>query len=631
PTWLLRAGDGPGLLPPGACGQAQAMSAGAPAAGDSWDRYRPPPLRDCFSLTATKAAEGGVEPASQFVLTSATREDADALAERLKVSPPVAFRVVQLGEGDAGARFRIEPAALLAPDTLYRFALLDEPGGRVLDEWTFQSQGALRVVQTLPADRSTAVPVDAAIELTFSHDGVTGVQERFRITPAVEGRWETHKRTAVFVPKALATGTLYTVTLEAGASVPGTGGSIAEDMVFRFETGADQRGGSPLAMRFGRAFWESATAEPPVLGMFWTGYTGGSPPQDRPVSFSVYRFGGAGEFTSSFGRLTAVPSWAVFTRETLLAPTEGLERVAAFTVVPARGGTRGDLFVRLPSALPAGWYLVEADVEGRRAQAWLQSTDVAAYAAVSGTKTVVWVNDLAARRPIPGATVAAVGTDFSTKTGDDGLALFDTPRALLQLQPAALGVEAESVRNLMVTAGGRSAVVPLADLLAGAPSFEYREFPFEGDPGLYWRFLYTDRQLFRMTDAINFWGLVRHREDAASGTEVRLELRGGDGTGLPDVVASTTSTTGSTGTFIGRLAFAGVSPGFYQFEARVGDQVVASRYVEVEDFTSPAYSVDVVPSAPAAYAGDEVSFAIRATFFDGSPVPGVRLRVHGKA
>ena len=630
PTWLL-GGDDTGGPAAGACRTAHAIAADAPPAGDTWDRYRLPPLRDCFSLTATRAAAGRIEPASQFVLTSATKEDADALAERLQVSPPVDFTVVELGDADAGGRFRIEPAAPLAADTLYRFSLLDEPGGQVVDEWSFQSQGALRVVATLPADRSTSVPLDAGIELTFSHDGVTGVQERFRITPAVEGRWETHKRTAVFVPKGLAPATLYTVTLEAGASVPGTGESIADDVVFRFETGADPRGGSRLAMRFSRPFWESATAEPPALGMFWTGFRGAAPPQDRPVPIAVYRFADADAFAGSFGRLAAVPTWAVSTRDTLVVPTDGLERVAEFTAVPARGGARGDLFVRLPEPLPPGFYLVEADVEGRRAQAWVQSTDVAAYAAVSGTRTVVWVNDLSSGRPVPDATVAAIGTDFSTRTGDDGVALFDTPTAVLRLQPAALGVEAESVRNLMVTAGGRSAIVPLADLLAGAPSFEYREFPFEGDPGLYWRFLYTDRQLFRMTDTINVWGLVRHREKPAPRAEVRVELRGGDGTGPPEVVASTTATTGASGTFIGKLAFAGVSPGFYQLEARVGDQVLASRYVEVEDFTSPAYSIDVVPSAPAAFAGDAVSFAIRATFFDGSPVPGVQLQVHGKA
>jgi hypothetical protein len=56
-------------------------------------------------------------------------------------------------------------------------------------------------------------------------------------------------------------------------------------------------------------------------------------------------------------------------------------------------------------------------------------------------------------------------------------------------------------------------VVPLGRRLPGFRYFGYRAYGYVGDSSHYWRFLYTDRHLYRPTDAIHFWGLVRAREN----------------------------------------------------------------------------------------------------------------------
>ncbi|MGD0205511.1 MAG: alpha-2-macroglobulin family protein, partial [Dehalococcoidia bacterium] len=354
------------------------------------------------------------------------------------------------------------------------------------------------------------------------------------------------------------------------------------------------------------------------------------------LSFAVYRLPDVDAFLASLDEFTAIPAWAWVTRNRFTVDTAGLQRVASFEAAVHPIGEYGDMYVLFPEALPEGYYLVETTFKEQPLQAWLQVTDVATYVSVSRSRMLLWANDVAAKAPLANATVRVVGNDFSATTGADGIAFFDTPTDLIHLQPSAFGYSStQTVGNLMVTApDGRTAVVPLADIFSGYQSSGFREYVFPGDPTLYWRFLYTDRHLYRPTDTVNLWGLVRLRDKPPPSQEVTVELSGSDYTSFdyrPVVIANATVTTTPMGTFIGELSFKGVSPGYYSLEARVGDQVITSTYIEVRDFTKPAYKIDVIPSKKAILIGDEMEFAIKSSFFEGSPVPNVELNYSGFA
>lgn len=622
---------------PTGCDAAPAIDpAAVPAAPTgAWRKVsRLPAQRACFSLEAAKKDATGVALDSTFLLVARGGADAGDLEKRLVSDPPAAFEVTTapgpqaLGTGESAARatrFTVKPRKPLPQGTLLELTLLDKPKGSPVRSWAFETQSPLRVVETLPGDRSTDVPLDIGIELTFSHDGVTGATERITISPATQGRFETHKRAVVFVPKSLEPRTLYTVTLAPGATVAGSGERIDEPVTFRFETGGRDRGDriEGPAMQFTRNVWESATADPPILALYRLADAAPS-----TMAVTAYRFAGVDEFVRSLDRLGSVPSWTSFARSALREDVGGMTKVVSFTASIQRLGQYGDSYFRFPRALPAGFYLVQGAPEGGTIQAWLQVTDVALYASVSEPRTLVWANDVASKAPVAGATVRVAGDSFSTRTGQDGVALFDTPKSLVQLTPSALGSSTEgTARNLIVTApGGGVAVVPLADTLGGVTSYAFRENPFEGNPDLWWRFLYTDRHLYRPTDRVHFWGLVRHR--AKPEQSQRLEIRIGgfdDETGDRVDLASTTVTAGERGTFIGSLDFESASPGFYELDARVGDQTITSTYLEIQDFVKPAYKIDVTPSRKAVIAGDPVRFDIQASFFDGTPVPRTKL------
>ena len=212
--------------------------------------------------------------------------------------------------------FRITPSEPLEQGRMYHFSLVETNSPpRVLASWAFETKSPIRVVQTLPAHQSTQVPLNTGIELTFSHDGVQDVEGHFQIDPPVEGRFEVHKRVVVFVPQALAAGTLYTVTVRAGVGLGGTDDVMADDFVFQFETGETERTGGvpqPAVLGFTRKLAEASTLEAPVLAIYATEDDGAA------IPIQVYRYPDVQAFLAMLEEFQAIPSWADITRGSFL-------------------------------------------------------------------------------------------------------------------------------------------------------------------------------------------------------------------------------------------------------------------------------------------------------------------------
>ncbi|MGH2785783.1 MAG: Ig-like domain-containing protein, partial [Actinomycetota bacterium] len=276
------------------CSEAPAIDVAPSTSGKAWTSLVVPATEPCATLGATDANRAGVALTTSFVLTSSEAITAASVQERLTVQPATPFDVKQV----TSTRLQITPRSKLLPGIVYRVALLDPTGTRPVTRWAFQTRSPLRVVQTLPRDESTDIPLNIGIELTFSHDGVEGAEDRFSISPKTAGRFEVHKRVFVFVPDELRPRTLYTVTLKPGVRVAGSDESMRQPFTFRFETGSSERSGETPgepAIQFGRATWESATAEPPVVSLFVTSEK--KPPSTLP--FTVYRFKDVRSFLSS--------------------------------------------------------------------------------------------------------------------------------------------------------------------------------------------------------------------------------------------------------------------------------------------------------------------------------------------
>ncbi|HEU0236693.1 MAG TPA: Ig-like domain-containing protein [Candidatus Limnocylindrales bacterium] len=594
-----------------------------PEAG--WTGVELAPFARLADLTPSAVDGAGIGPDATFTLRSLTDAGAADLAARLEVTPSTELTVEP---GSDAHTSLVRPATPLAEGTLYRFALRGEDGS-LAGSWAFRVRTPVHVLSTIPGDRTTAVPVRTGIEVTFDQDGVADLADHFAIEPAVDGRFERHGRTQVFVPTALLPATAYTVTVRAGLERSGTNLVLESDVTFRFETEGPATAGAWL--RFGRDVVETGLTEPPILGVevVQLDPDAQTPAELRSADVTVYRLPTAAAASATLTTFLAAPRWTEHSQPRMT--TDGLPVVSRFSAALEEVAGSPYRVLRFPETLAAGRYIVEL-AGSRRSQAFLQVTPVSTWVSVLTDRTVVWVNDVVGGGPLSGARVAIVGGAALGETGADGLLVAPTPASLLP--PAEAG----------------DAPVPTPPLLSvTSPAGDVVFVPFEvgWDGGIYrgewwekstaadstfWSLLYTERSLYRSTDRIETWGYLRGRDDGSVPPAVELRLvieQYGAARDVP-VIARTTVAPNPSGAFIASLPFERLPLGAYVLEAVVDGRVVARRWVEVAIIRKPAFELTLEPDRTAVVAGASVYWTATATFFDGSPVPSLDLIASGE-
>ena len=568
------------------------------------------------ALTA-RGAHGVVVPLdASFRLASLDATPASRLAARLTVEPAFAFSV----KADAADRAAvITPASRLVAGTVYRFAL-SGASGELLDTWAFQARQPLRVVGTLPNHQTTDVPIDTGIEVTFDQDGVADAASHFTIKPATPGRFEQHGRTLAFIPnRPLSPATIYSVTVTRGVTNAGTSEATIVDTRFQFETAAATEPTQTVNFSFQDALVESATADRPAIGL-WGYVEEGKAPKTTPVQ--VYRFANLDAAIVAFRALRARADWSRWSTDDLV-DTSRLTRVV---VADVRLNRHEDAFwIQLPTRLRTGWYLVQLTAGARPIQIVLQVTDVAGYLAVSETRTLVWANDVKTGKPLAGASATSDGSAIG-RTDARGLATGRTPKSLLPEPSDACASPCDPVVTVR-TADGRSVFLPARAQYDKLEGYGDSYYWYSADPG-YWSLFHTDRFRYRQTDKVNVWGVIRDRDTGKvpAAVSVRLALQSnGDG----PAITTLSLRPGSSGAFSGSIQLTALPEGDYTLAVLLGKTVVRSTDIVVGPIAKPAYRLDVTTGRRVYIAGDRIRITVNASFFEGTPVQGLGLRIGG--
>jgi uncharacterized protein YfaS (alpha-2-macroglobulin family) len=160
-----------------------------------------------------------------------------------------------------------------------------------------------------------------------------------------------------------------------------------------------------------------------------------------------------------------------------------------------------------------------------------------------------------------------------------------------------------------------------------APS--YASEPYTEDSA-YWSTFDTDRTLYRRTDTINAWGVVRARPSRDVPATVVVELFSAlDGDAAQAPLWTTEVHPNQVGAYSTSIALDDLPEGAYDVMSRVGNKVVGSTSIEIARILKPAYRLEVTTGRRVYFVGDRIKVTATATFFEGSPVPGVPLRADG--
>ncbi len=555
--------------------------------------------QDNFTLEATAADAIGIEPDSAFVLKSKEPITENAIREQLEIVPPVDYTLKKLSDRE----WRIELVGELNPNSvvsvrLNSFRTLED--GTLMPRpyaWAYQVKTPFRITATLPADRANNVPLDTGIEITFSESEVQDIASRATITPRLEGRWEHYRKTWVFVPKELTPGTVYTVAIRGDLGLAGSDETLGRDFAFRFETGTQDRSVYFSIDRFA-TFTPTQT---PTFSYYTYGETAG-----RKLHTTVYQFSSTDQFARVLNQTTDL-SWASETRIGGLVDLGTLRRVAEFDPVTGKRFYQDSL--AFPEPLAEGMYLAVTSFGDIERWTLVESSSLAVHAVKAINQTLVWVIDTTTSAPRAGATVSD-SSGGSARTDEGG-------RALLPANPTtSLFTVTDGTRTLIYP----SEIDPWTLRRAGTISAT-----------AWWKYLYADRPIYQPTDTVNVWGYLENRLEGTRPREVTIQLLQNYGwdwiTGESDdeIYASVTLPVTERGTFKGTLPITDVLPGGYQLVAFVGDARIAERGIQIYQYVKPAYSLTVVPSVDAVFAGTPVDWTVKATFFDGTPVAGVPL------
>src|SRR3990172_1484210 len=250
----------------------------------------------------------------------------------------------------------------------------------------------------------------------------------------------------------------------------------------------------------------------------------------------------------------------------------------------------------------------------------LQGTDVAAYVAAAKDRLLVWANDISTGGPLEGATVEMLGGRAIGRTGSDGLLVATTPSAILDATTDP-GTPGDRPFLAVRAAGGRSLVIPVG--LSG----EGRAYSDEIQDR-FWLFMATDRQTYRQTDTVNVWGFVRERDTGRVPQDLELRLMSDWGygrTGDPPPISSLDVRPDATGAFSRTIELSDLPYGSYSLQLWSGSDQIAGSWFSIAQIRKPAYQLAVETDRHVLLAGDRVTLSARATFYDGTGVPGVRL------
>jgi len=586
-----------------------------------------------FSLQAAVSDSEGIRADTSFILKSSRVFSEEEIKKIVAFTPQLEFKVRKMVNGtsflpiayaaeargeaqsseSSATAYEITPTEPLHEEKVYRVSITDQDIEDKEYQWAFQVKAPFQVISTNPADHGTYVPLNTGIEITFNRDDVSDPQSFFEISPNVEGTFEQHKKSFVFLPKKLEEKTLYTVTLKKDLKTTSSNETFEKNYVFSFETGEkDQSTGVPPTLYFSRAFQELIPGKKPVLEVS-PNYYFDQKKEEKKLDISVFTFATPDDFLKAYrARTTQNQSWTQFQKKDDLADVIAHSAKKSFSFKPKLISSGWQTFIEFPKNIEQGQYVFQLSYDKKISYGWAVATPLTHYYALSREKGFVWLYDFVTKKPIPNAAVSVLTADTEESIGStqgSGLLEFATPAVL---QTAGKGEDGAHADFFKIIYGNKTVLIPASIANEGYAS--------------YWSYISSDRYTYQMTDTIRFWGILKGKKEDLRGKKAHLALRGGDSY---TTIEETDVAVSQFDTVQGELSFTGATPGYYSLEFSIYDQQVQTIPIQIMTYTKPAYLITVTPSQSAVYTDSPINFKVKATFFDGTPVAGVKLHYSG--
>lgn len=556
-----------------------------------------------MSIEATKQDTMGVDTTSSFLLISDEPLNEKDIKEELKIKPEINYTLVKKKDSKG---YEIIPENGLEYNTVYKFAFYKNGSLDESKSWAFQTKGHFNVIGSLPREKATNVPVNTGIEITFSHELVDlqGFEEHFRISPSVDGRFEKHKKTVVFIPKGLKTATIYTVKLEKGMPYGKGEQTLTDDYTFSFETASADNSKKSFSFDFDTSLTQFSTGEAPVFPAYF--YSKGESPQ---LNINLYRYQDHRMFIEALREKDNVPQWSYYAVRSFKSDVSDLTKVAEYNT-ELMSVNEYQHYIVFPNALQPGHYIAEIKAGEELKQVMFQVTDLSAYMTFGNGQGLIWVNDLRTQKPVMGAAANLQSNNRDYKGNKDGVILISD----------STDKDAMLKDYILISGNGKGLVLPFE----GANKAVEKTI----DTRMYWKYVYLDRELYQPNDEIQYWGVISPRTGGEKISEVKVELYGYESyytyAGNKGVIKEEKAKLNGN-VFNGSIKLPTLKPGYYAVRIKYKDVVLTSRGFSVETYEKPAYRITIEKKKKAVFAGEDTIFMVNTGFFEGTPAANLRL------
>jgi len=587
-----------------------------------------------FVLEAVNSDSAGINPQTVFILKSSQSINEAAVKKIFKFEPPVDFTVKETslagqivkkifaaitGKSENGSVFEIKPFEHLGTDQIYRAEISDSDYADHEYSWAFQVKAKFQIIQTFPRNKGTTVPLNSGIEITFNRENLANPQDYFEISPKIDGTFEQHNGTVVFLPKQqLSEGTVYTVTVRKGIKAEGSDDELKDNFSFIFETGEKTYHYNTPSLSFSYNFQEFLPDRKPAIQYYASNL------DVKNIDFNVYKFSNPDEFLSSYQQSRKWEwGWCYYYKQHFSGYSpKNEQKILTFKPIEIRSGY--EKYIEIPQILEPGYYLLDTVIENRHNQMWIQVSPLSKYFSITHDKSLVWVYDFLKKETAGGLSVSYLNSNSNMelgKTNQDGVLEFATPDPLKSESKEETGPNFLKIQS----SGYLPFIVELTD------NWGWRQKADKGSQ--YWSYLSTERFVYKISDTIKFWGVAKGRQADLRQKKLKVTLSNGyylydyGGYNLDtekpfveqEVIVS------SFDTIEGEISFKGLSPGYYTLTVFNDKDIVTTASINVMDYIKPAYQITVMPSRDSVFAGENVSFHVKAEFFDGTPASGLKL------
>ncbi|MDR0469414.1 MAG: Ig-like domain-containing protein, partial [Peptococcaceae bacterium] len=532
-----------------------------------------------ITVTADATSPFGIDDDATFLVRGEGLTEA-GIYKTIAFSPDNNYRVEPQGDGS----FRLEPERLVKNSIVTLSYSNDE--GQMVKRWAFQVKNDFTILSTSPRDGTEYAPVTTGVEVRFSQKEIDldSYKAAFSIQPAVNGTFQQFADTIVFIPDKLECNVTYQVTVAATAKNL-AGETLPEAKVFSFSCVDDSR-------VFYNAESQFQTFLPDDVHLVQLSVS--SKYSGQAVDVTLYRFPSAADYAGQMKACIDMPI-----KRNMKIDYTRLEKQFEASIPQMKVNDWGPSYVVFDEPLPMGRYLAECRM-GRtdaKCYSFIQVTDTTVFSMGNGAEQLVWVNDASTGEPLAGAEVRfeRAGSVILGTTNSEGYIVID--QAGLDPGDALLAVgngEVAFHTVLNVRDGGNDSM------------------------GRYYSYLYTDREIYKPTDVIRVWGIVRPLR--ASGKPQKATVNVG-GYSEPVFI-------GDDGSYLCEIPVTQLRSSYFDITLELDGERAFSKYIEISDYIKPIYIIDAATDKflYTDIDSESVNVMIDASFYDGTPARDLPIR-----